>query len=117
MHAFLLELNLNTPGFKYAMIVCAAPLWLPFVKALWKELNEMLAEEGGLLGRDPSPEELAEIRRRKAERGPTMVSEPHERGPAVQRLGGQARRSGATRPRASARRPTAGRRGFGPPRA
>lgn len=121
MQPFLLEFNVNLPIVKYAILVLAAPVWWPFVKALWKEFNDILVEEGGLLGRTPDEDELREIRRRKARRESALVRElrdaeayePRRRPEMDGRAG-----FGPPRPGAAS---TAGgggvrRRGFGPPR-
>jgi len=41
----------NTEVIKYAIVILGTPYWWPFVKTLWKELNDSLREEGGILGR------------------------------------------------------------------
>ena len=61
---------------RYAIVLVTAPLWLPFVKALWKELNRALRWEGGLLGRRPTPRERAEIERAARTEEDPLVSEP-----------------------------------------
>jgi hypothetical protein len=53
--------GLNTEPVKYAILILATPLWWPFAKSLWKSLNDALREEGGLLGRAPTEEELREM--------------------------------------------------------
>jgi len=53
--------GLNTEPVKYAILVLATPLWWPFAKSLWKSLNDALREEGGLLGRTPTEEQLREM--------------------------------------------------------
>ena len=51
----------NSEAVKYAILVLATPLWWPFLKSLWRSLNEALREEGGLLGRAPTEEQLREL--------------------------------------------------------
>ncbi len=63
--------SLNSEYFKYFLILITAPLWWPFLKALYAELNDALASEGGLFGRTPSKDEL-----RKIERDPTRAKSP-----------------------------------------
>lgn len=121
MQTFLLAFSVNTPGVKYAILLLATPLWLPFAKALWQEFNEILAEEGGLLGRPPDEEELREIRGKKARRESALVRElrdaaafePRRRPDMEGRAGfGPPRPGGVTASKGAAPR----RRGFGPPR-
>ena len=55
---------------KLLVVAILAPAWVPIVQALWKEVNDSLIEEGGVLGDAPSPEEaqlLAEQRRASGE--------------------------------------------------
>lgn len=61
---------------RYAIVLVTAPLWLPFVKALWKEFNRALRWEGGLLGRRPSAREVAEIELAARYEEDPLVSEP-----------------------------------------
>ena len=72
------DFALNSEPVKYAVIVLGAPFWLPFVKALWEELNESLADEGGLFGEEPDAEELARMRA-EAPRETPMVSDPWDK--------------------------------------
>jgi hypothetical protein len=116
-----MEFNVNTPLVKYAILVLAAPVWWPFVKALWKEFNSILEEEGGLLGRTPDEDQLREIRREKARRESALVRElrdakafePRRRPEMDGRAGFGPARPGASAPGAAA---APRRRGFGPPR-
>jgi hypothetical protein len=55
--------SLNSDIFKYFLLLCTAPLWFPFVKAVFKELNDALVAEGGLFGRPPTDAELRALRR------------------------------------------------------
>jgi len=114
MSAALAALALNTAWFKYTLLIAASPLWWPFVRELWKEFNDILAEEGGLLGSLPDEEELAEIRRNRAVRDAALVRELREearqpgrgrRGPTVGAFG-----------TSQLRRPGGSGGGFGPPR-
>lgn len=42
---------------KVLIVLLASPLWYPFLKAVWEELNESMAEEGGIFGRPPTAKE------------------------------------------------------------
>lgn len=72
-----ISLYLNTEPVKYAMLVLTIPFWWPFAKAAWEELNESLADEGGLFGEEPDAEELAKLRLDLSRETP-MVSDPWE---------------------------------------
>ena len=119
MMLFPLAIALNSPAVKYAILLLAMPLWLPFAKALWAEFNDILADEGGLLGREPDEDELKEILRERARREAALVRELRDeeafaprRRPDMGSRGG----FGPPRPRASGPATTPRRRGFGPPR-
>jgi len=73
-----LAIALNSEPVKYAIIVLTAPFWLPFVRALWRELNDSLRDEGGMLGRAPTPRELAEMNRALGTHESALVSERWE---------------------------------------
>ncbi len=61
---------------KGLLMLVTAPAWYPFLKAVWEELNESMAEEGGLFGRMPTSRELEEIERDKRGRPEPLVHEP-----------------------------------------
>ncbi|MCC6408166.1 MAG: hypothetical protein IT453_13470 [Planctomycetes bacterium] len=73
-----LPFGLNSEPVKYTLVVLSAPFWWPFVKAMWEELNESLAEEGGLFGEEPDATELARMRGDYTRETP-MVSDPWEK--------------------------------------
>lgn len=103
---------------RYGLLIAATPVWWPFLRALWKDFNTALREDGGLLGAPPMGRELDEIRRQRREGPENLVSEPivpadAQRAP---RLSVEAARRGppqATRAPASPRR--TGFRSGGPP--
>lgn len=61
---------------KYIILIAAAPLWMPFLRALFEELEAALREQGGLFGEEPSAERLIEIRREIALEEDRVVNEP-----------------------------------------
>ena len=63
------------------VIVLAAPIWWPVAKAMWAELNEGLASEGGLFG-------TGEVRQTARHEGLGWQSMPR----GVQQLGRLGRR-------------------------
>ncbi len=68
------DFSLNSEPVKYALIALATPIWLPFLRALWKELNDSLRDEGGVLGMPPSKKELAKMDRELGAHENTMLS-------------------------------------------
>ncbi len=69
-----MAIELNSEPVKYALIALSAPVWLPFAKALWREFNDSLRDEGGLLGDAPSAAELAAIERERGRFESGMVN-------------------------------------------
>ena len=51
----------GTDFLKIGLILAAFPLWGPFAKALYEELQVALRPEGGLFGDNPSPRERRAI--------------------------------------------------------
>ena len=70
---------LDTELLRWILLLGAAPLWWPFLRMLWKDFNDTLAEEGGLLGRPPGPREMQRLREERAKQPDPLVSEPWAR--------------------------------------
>ncbi len=90
---------------KLTFIAFLSPLWWPVAKALWRDAQDALREEGGIFGRVPTVRELARL---EAERG-------HFESPLVSILRDDARAAAAGRrgARGGPHKPTlARRRGF-----
>jgi len=66
----------NKEILRWALVIGAAPVWLPFLRTLWRDFNEALREEGGLFGTAPTARELEKIRAQKLTEPDTLVSEP-----------------------------------------
>ena len=50
---------------KLAIIGVLAPVWWPFLRAVWAEVEGSLRPEGGLFGRPPTRTELERLEARK----------------------------------------------------
>lgn len=61
---------------KALLVILTAPAWYPFLKAVWEEFNQAMAEDGGLFGRLPTPRELEQIEREKLGKPDPLVHEP-----------------------------------------
>ncbi len=61
---------------KYIVLIASAPLWLPFAKALWEELNDAFRPDGGLFGPEPTQRRREEILAEIAREEPRLVHEP-----------------------------------------
>jgi hypothetical protein len=100
-----MQFSLNSEPVKYALIALTAPLWWPFVRALWRELNDSLRDEGGIFGQQLTRAELESVNKAKGRHESPLVSETwdeHERGgaaPSSSRRGPRASPAPATRPR------------------
>ncbi len=66
----------NITIIKYLLVLLTAPIWWPVARALWVEVNRMLADDGGVFGRLPDAVERDQVRREKQARGEELVSEP-----------------------------------------
>ena len=58
-----LKTSLNQEWVKYTILILASPLWWPFVKALWRAVNDALRDEGGIFGHERTEAELAALDR------------------------------------------------------
>ena len=101
-----MQFSLNSEPVKYALIALTAPFWWPFVRALWKELNDSLRDEGGILGQQLSRAELERVNKSQGRQESPLVSETwdeHERGDDAPsrgaRRGARASSAGPARPR------------------
>ncbi len=61
---------------KLLLVLITAPAWWPFLRAVWEEFNEAMADEGGLFGRIPSAHELVDIERERQGKQESLVHEP-----------------------------------------
>mgnify|MGYP003656307014 CR=1 FL=1 len=59
---------------KLMVLGISAPMWIPILKELWKEVNESLAEEGGVFGDVPDEKAAKAINLTRAREGKSMVS-------------------------------------------
>jgi hypothetical protein len=100
--------EINRDLVRWLILIALLPIGWPFVKALWKDFNGALREEGGLFGSQPSPREVQQILEAKKREPETLVSEAWVRPGEVRkpRLRGRSERSGA-RP-GPASKPTGG---------
>jgi hypothetical protein len=85
-------MEFNTQILRWLLLLGAAPIWFPFLKALWDDFNSTLAEEGGVFGRAPTRKEIEVLRREKAKQPDVLISEPWSRREAAAKPTG-ARRS------------------------
>jgi hypothetical protein len=72
-------MEVNTELLRWILLIGAAPIWWPFLRTLWRDFDETLAEEGGVFGRPPGPKELERIRARKRGQPDPLISEPWAR--------------------------------------
>jgi len=111
-------MEINRELVRWLLLIALMPIGWPFLKALWKDFNEALREEGGLFGSQPSPREVAEILEEKKRKPETLVSEPWVRAGDVRkpRMRGGAGKSGPGRKTSSGKQPGTSAQRRGPPR-
>ena len=86
-----MELDLEL--LRWILLIGAAPIWWPFLRTVWRDIDEALADEGGVFGRAPAGRELEQIQKRKAARPDPLHSEPWARPDAPNASGGFGRRA------------------------
>lgn len=69
-------MEINKEIVRWVILIGATPIWLPFLLTLWRDFNDALQEDGGLLGSPPTGRELEAVRRELAEKPDVLVSEP-----------------------------------------
>lgn len=58
------------------LLIGAAPIWIPFFFTLWRDFNDALRLDGGLLGSPPTGRQLEAAQRELADKPDVLVSEP-----------------------------------------
>ena len=61
-------------AFKLTVLLVCAPAWIPVLKELWKEVNESLAEDGGVFGETPDEQTARSIGRARVRDERSLVS-------------------------------------------
>ncbi len=61
---------------KYTVLLVATPIWLPFLKTLWREFRLALREDGGIWGKEPTPRDRQRISDQIAQEPPRQVHIP-----------------------------------------
>lgn len=69
-------MELNKDILRWVLLIGATPVWWPFLRALWKDFNRALREDGGLIGSPPTPRELEQIRAAHRSEFDPLTSEP-----------------------------------------
>ncbi len=44
---------INKDLIRWALLIGAAPIWIPYLRILWRDFNHALRDEGGLIGIAP----------------------------------------------------------------
>ena len=69
-------MDINKDILRWVLLIGATPIWFPFLLTLWKDFNNALRLDGGLLGSPPTGRELEAVRKEIAETPEVLVSEP-----------------------------------------
>jgi len=62
--------------FQVVVLVFCAPIWLPILRALYREIDRSLRPEGGVFAREYTPREMEMIQEREEPRDPPLKSIP-----------------------------------------
>lgn len=73
-------MELNKDILRWVLLIGATPIWLPFLRMLWRDFNKALREDGGLLGAPMSAKELEDLRAERQVEPESLTSEPWVRG-------------------------------------
>ena len=60
---------------RYVIVLVSAPIWVPFLRMLWRDFNASLREEGGLFGQPPTQLERERDPALRKPLEPQLVSE------------------------------------------
>ena len=93
-------MEVNREILRWLLLIGATPIWLPFLRTLWKDFNDALAEEGGVFGRPPPLIEQERIKAERAAQPDVLVSEPWVKPGQRPGFGGGAREDKGMRPAA-----------------
>ena len=69
---------------KYILLICLAPIWLPFVKELWQEFTLAMRGDGGIFNPPPSPIDRQKL---DAELAEEEISQVNQKLPTFTRPG------------------------------
>jgi len=69
-------MEINKDILRWVFLIGAMPIWIPFLFTLWRDFNDALREDGGLLGSPPTGRELEAVRQELAGKPDVLVSEP-----------------------------------------
>ncbi|MDZ4773719.1 MAG: hypothetical protein SGI72_11370 [Planctomycetota bacterium] len=61
---------------RWVLLIGATPIWLPFIRILWRDFNHALRDEGGLIGAPPRGREAERLRAEKVFDRDRLQSEP-----------------------------------------
>jgi hypothetical protein len=69
-------MELNKDLLRWLLLIGATPIWLPFIRTLWRDFNHALRDEGGLIGVPPRGREAERLRAEKQFDQDRLRSEP-----------------------------------------
>lgn len=69
-------MDINKDLLRWVLLICATPIWLPFIRILWHDFNHALRDEGGLIGAPPRGKEAERLRAEKVFDRDRLTSEP-----------------------------------------
>ncbi|MBL8858425.1 MAG: hypothetical protein JNL28_07980 [Planctomycetes bacterium] len=69
-------MEINKEVLRWVLLIGAIPIWVPFLRTLWRDFNHSLRDEGGLIGVPPRGHAAEVLREEKKRDAGSLVSEP-----------------------------------------
>jgi hypothetical protein len=69
-------MEINKDLIRWVLLIGASPIWLPFLRHLWRDFNHALRDEGGLIGAPPRGQTAERLRAEKRFDRDRLTSEP-----------------------------------------
>lgn len=69
-------MEINKEVLRWVLLIGAIPIWVPYLRTLWRDFNHSLRDEGGLIGVPPRGHAAEVLREDKKRDAGSLVSEP-----------------------------------------
>jgi hypothetical protein len=69
-------MEINKDLVRWVLFIGGMPIWVPFIRILWRDFNHALRDEGGLIGAPPRGREAERLKAEKLLDHDRLTSEP-----------------------------------------